>query len=226
MFEHIPPKAYVTVVLAFFSYVAVIGGILAVIGATIRILVLRRLPIRLSRNSPEKRLLLASVVASLLGSAWLFLAPAYGGYACALFSSTTASPPTITASRRTEIGPNGEQIEVVEVTSTSAVVPVERSNCPASSKTFYEVNGLGVIPLFTIPIAFTLVPFAFYALRIRPIIQGAMGLLLGAQILIGMSLYGAAFGPSGVLMVLAALAALRTNTAQPGVGAFNNEGEA
>lgn len=207
MFEHIPPIAFVTFTLALFSYVAAIGGFIAAIGATVQVLVFRRFPARLSCNLIERRLLLASVVAAVLGSAWLFLAPAYGSSSC---SSPVAVSSTTTISRGSEVDPDGERIEFIDFTSQSTTVPDESSDCKWSTETFYEVNGPSVIPLFTIPIVFTLIPLAFHALRIRPIVEGGIGLLLGAQLLIGMSMYGAAFGPSGIFMVFAALAALRT----------------
>lgn len=207
MFEHLPPIAYAMFALALFSYAAAIGGFIAAIGATVRVVIFRRLPARLSCNQIERRLLLASVIAAVLGSAWLFLAPSYGSHSC---SSTVAVSSTTTTTQRSEVGADGERIEVVEYAAQSTAIPDENSDCKRSTETFYEVNGPSVIPLFTIPIVFTLIPFAFYALRIRPIIEGLIALLLGAQLLIGLSMYGAAFGPSGVLMVLAALAALRT----------------
>lgn len=206
MFEHLPPIAYVTFALALFSYAAAIGGFVAAIGATVQVVIFRRLPARLSCNLIERRLLLASVIAAVLGSAWLFLAPAYGDHPCS--SAATVSSTTMTT-RRSEVGPEGERIEVVEYAAQSRAIP-DDLDCKRSTKTFYVVNGPSVIPLFTIPIVFTLIPFAFYALRIRPIIEGLIALLLGAQLFIGLSMYGTAFGPSGVLMVLAALAALRT----------------
>lgn len=84
-----------------------------------------------------------------------------------------------------------------------------------SSRSFYEVNGPKVIPLFTVPIAFALLPFGFFRSRTRPIIQGLCAFLLGGQAVIGMSGYGLFFAPSGAIMLLSGVLALRAHADQP-----------
>lgn len=83
-----------------------------------------------------------------------------------------------------------------------------------SSRSFYEVNGPKAIPLFTVPVAFALLPFSFFRSRIRPIIQGFCAFLLGGQAAIGMSGYGLFYAPSGAIMLLAGILALRAHAAQ------------
>lgn len=84
-----------------------------------------------------------------------------------------------------------------------------------SSRSFYEVNGPIVIPLFTVPIAFALLPFGFFRSRARPIIQGLCAFLLGGLAAIGMSGYGLFFAPSGAIMLLSGVLSLRAHAAQP-----------
>ncbi len=210
------PYTYIATVLALFSYAAVIGGVFVTLGALVRIFLLRRLPLRLSQNRSEGGLLVASVVAGIFGCAWLFLAPAYVGSSCSV--SMPSHNSVVTTTREKGTSSNGESIEVVS--SFSSVRSVGSSaDCEPKTKSFYEANGPKVIAPFTIPLALTLLPFVFYALRVRPIVEAFMATILGGQMAIGMSLYGVAFGPSGVLMLLAALAALRTNAAQQFVAA-------
>lgn len=213
----LPPIAIVTTILVIFGYVAIIGGVVAFVGAFVRVLLFRKLPIRLTENRAEIKFLAGSFVSALLGCAWLFLAPAYGGTSCTF---STSSPVVVTTTRESKIGPNGETIEIISASSTMTALGSEGGNCKSDRKTFYEENGSRVIPLFTIPILFTLFPWIFYALRVRPIIEAFLAFLLGAQMAVGMSLYGAAFGPSGVIMLLAALSALRTERARSSAGSL------
>lgn len=83
-----------------------------------------------------------------------------------------------------------------------------------SSRSFYEVNGPKVIALFTVPVAFALLPFGFFRSCIRPIIQGFCAFLLGGQGIIGLSGYGLFYAPSGAIMLLAGILALRAHAAQ------------
>lgn len=83
-----------------------------------------------------------------------------------------------------------------------------------SSRSFYEANGPKVIPLFTVPVAFALLPLGFFRSRIRPIIQGLCAVLLGGQGIIGMSGYGLFFAPSGAIMLLAGILALTAHADQ------------
>lgn len=80
---------------------------------------------------------------------------------------------------------------------------VASSAVTSQSSTFLQVNGPQVIPLFTVPVLFAVVPFAFARRRVRPIITGVCAFLLAGQAAVGMSGYGLFFAPSGVLMVLA-----------------------
>lgn len=207
------PITYVTFGLALFGFVAMLGGFIVAVWAIVR-LFLRHKPLRLSANTMELRLLAASFIAACLGSSWLFLAPAYsGGNSCT--THQTIHPAE--SRREVSTGPNGETLETVTHSSSAKTVVLEDGNCEKRTRTFLEVNGPGVIPFFTVPIAFTLIPFAFFALRVRPLIEAIVAFLLGGQMAIGMSLYGAAFGPAGVLMLVASISAARTNAAQQNV---------
>jgi hypothetical protein len=84
-----------------------------------------------------------------------------------------------------------------------------------SSRSFYEVNDPKVIPLFTVPISFALLPFGFFRSRTRPIIQGLCAFLLGGLAAIGMSGYGLFYAPSGAIMLLSGVLALRGHATQP-----------
>jgi hypothetical protein len=83
----------------------------------------------------------------------------------------------------------------------------------SGSRTFIEVNGPSVIPLFTIPVLFAFVPLVFWRVRVRAAIEGLCAFLLGGQAAIGMSGYGLFFGPSGAAMVVAGILAMRTKNA-------------
>jgi hypothetical protein len=98
----------------------------------------------------------------------------------------------------------------MSISSSGAVAPTVTE----SSRSFYEVNGPKVILLFTVPVAFALLPFGFFRSRIRPIIQGLCAFLLGGQGIIGMSGYGLFYAPSGAIMLLAGILALKAHAAQ------------
>ena len=83
-----------------------------------------------------------------------------------------------------------------------------------SSRSFYEANDPRIIALFTLPVVFALLPFSFLRSRMRPIIQGFCAFLLGGQGIIGMSGYGLFYAPSGAIMLLAGILALRAHAAQ------------
>lgn len=97
--------------------------------------------------------------------------------------------------------------------SSSGVIA---SSVAGHSRSFYAVNGPAVIPLFIVPVAFALLPFAFLRSRARPVVEGICAFLLSVQAGIGMSGYGLFFMPSGVIMVLAGVLALRGHIAPPG----------
>ena len=82
-----------------------------------------------------------------------------------------------------------------------------------TTETFVEANGTGVIPLLTLPVLFTLLPFAFWRFRPRPIVEACCALLLGGQAAVGMSGYGLFFAPSGFIMLIAGVLASRSNAA-------------
>lgn len=212
MFESHSPIEYVFLTLAIFGCVALIGGAVALFGGVVRTLVLGKPPLGLWQNHAERKFLAASIVTAFLGSAWLFLAPAYSVTGCT--SSIAAADAEVTTTRESTVGPNGEPVEVITWRSTVSEMGAAGRGCEDTYETFYEANGPGVIPLFTLPVAVTFLPLAFYGFRVRAIVEAFLALILGGQMAIGMTLYGAAFGPSGVFMLLAALAALRTNAAQ------------
>lgn len=86
------------------------------------------------------------------------------------------------------------------------------------SRSFYEVNGdPAVIFLFAVPVAFALLPFVFFRSRARPVVQGICAFLLSIQAGIGMSGYGLFFMPSGFIMIIASILALRGHAVQPGI---------
>ncbi|MGR8942139.1 MAG: hypothetical protein ACU83P_11175 [Gammaproteobacteria bacterium] len=82
-----------------------------------------------------------------------------------------------------------------------------------TNRTFIEVNGAYVIPFFTVPVTFAVIPLLFFRTRFRPAIEGLCAFLLGVQAAVGMSGYGLFFGPSGMAMVLAGILAMKSNAA-------------
>lgn len=104
----------------------------------------------------------------------------------------------------------GPAYSVMSVSSSGTVT----QSVTESSVSFYEINGPAVVPLFTVPVVFAVLPFGLFRCRVRPIVQGLCAFLLGGQAAIGMSGYGLLFSPSGVIMLLAGIFALRAHTAQ------------
>lgn len=92
-------------------------------------------------------------------------------------------------------------------------ITVSQSTTEETSKSFVEVNGIAVLPLFIAPVFIALLPLLFFSLGVRPAVEGFCALLLGGQAAIGMSGYGTFFGPSAVVMVIAGILALRSHNA-------------
>lgn len=188
---------------------ATVGAVIAALGVCGYILLLKRIPPRLAQNVAEMRCLGASCLAAVLGSLWLFTFPAYTGTTCTVSASSEDAP--IRISRHNEVNVNGETIEVVRYSSNVSFVAGEGlGSCETRTSTMYETNGPRVIAPFTLPILVTLVPWVFYAVRLRPLVEAIAAVLLGCQMAIGMSMYGVAFAPSAFFMLLAALVALRS----------------
>jgi len=135
-------------------------------------------------SPPEFKVMAAAVSLAVLGSILLFVLPVYSGSAATLAAEVL---PDDTVRHR--------EIQINE------------------TRTFLEVNGPGVIPLFTVPIAFTFLPFLAQRSSLRPALQGLCAFLLGAQAAMGMSGYGLFFGPSGLAVLTAGLIAIRKGNA-------------
>lgn len=144
----------------------------------------------------ERHLLWAALVAAILGSLGLFVLPAYTGSSCSASLSVTVSPPS----------PSSAPV-------VSANIPA--SSCPEHRATFLQVNGPQVIPLFTIPVLFAVVPLVILRLRFRALVFALCAFLLAGQAAVGMSGYGLAFAPSSVLLVIAGLVGIFGRGAQP-----------
>ena len=176
------------------ALVGLLGSVLLFLAAAFRLTFYKRRPFPVPAESSERRWVYAAFVAALLGSAGLFLLPAYKGSSCSVSMSVTASQP-----------------------ASSNVVSFPMSSCPESTSTFFQVNGPQVIPLFTVPIAFALIPFALFKLRLRGLAFALCAFLLAGQAAIGMSGYGLAFAPSSIFLVAAGFIGLSQRSAQQGV---------
>ena len=167
------------------SGIAFIGGaLLIVIGLGFSLFRQNQLT-KLFANRPESIALFASIVLAVAGFTALFVAPVYQG---------------------TKIQSQ------ISVDTTAGITTIE-STSEETSKSFVGANGIELLPLFIAPVFITLLPLLFFQLSIRPAIEGISALLLGGQAAIGMSGYGAFFGPSGVAMVIAGILALRSRNA-------------
>ena len=91
------------------------------------------------------------------------------------------------------------------------------STCQARHTTFLQVNGLLIIPLFTIPVLFALAPLALLQQRTRTLAFALCAFLLAGQAMVGMSGYGLAFAPSSVLLVIAGFVGIFGRGAQSGI---------
>jgi hypothetical protein len=158
------------IILWILAIIGILGSLLLVVVASVRIAFFRFRPSPLSTHLAEIRLLQAALLAAILGSVLLFVLPVYSS---------------------------------VVYTGSASTSGVASSSLTSHSSTFLQVNGPQVIPLFTVPVLFAVVPFAFARLRVRPIVAGACAFLLAGQAAVGMSGYGLFFAPSSVLMVLA-----------------------
>ncbi|MGR9035356.1 MAG: hypothetical protein ACU83O_02050 [Gammaproteobacteria bacterium] len=94
-------------------------------------------------------------------------------------------------------------------TLAAEILPDATSRQTIETKTFLEVNGSGVIPFFTLPIVFALLPYFARRSCLRPALQGLCAFILGAQAAMGMSGYGLFFGPSGLAVLTAGLISMR-----------------
>jgi hypothetical protein len=113
------------------------------------------------------------------------------------------------------VGPGYSGTTYTATLSTSGAIT---RSVAEHSRSFYEVNGdPAVIFLFVVPVAFALLPFVFFRSRARPVVQGICAFLLSIQAGIGMSGYGLFFMPSGFIMVIACILALRGHAVQPGI---------
>lgn len=163
------------------SGIAFIGGaLLMVLGFAISLFSRTRLT-KLFANRPEYIALFTSILLALAGFTALLVVPVYQG------TETQG------------------QISIESATG----ITISESTTKETSKSFVEVNGIAVLPLFIAPVFIALLPLLFFSLGIRPVVEGFCALLLGGQAALGMTGYGTFFGPSAVVMVIAGILALR-----------------
>ncbi|WP_372987404.1 hypothetical protein [Marinobacter sp.] len=167
------------------SGIAFIGGALLIVIGVGFSLFRRTQLTKLFANRPESIALFTSIFLAVAGFTALLVAPVYQG--------------TETRS----------QISIEPATG----ITISESTTEETSKSFVEVNGIEVLPLFIAPVFIALLPMLFFNLGIRPAVEGICALLLGGQAAIGMSGYGTFFGPSGLVMVIAGILALRSSNA-------------
>lgn len=207
--ESITVMTQAVTLLAFLAFLTFIGAAVACVGGFVWLLLFNNRPWKLGDNLWERRWLLASFIAAAVGSAALFVLPAYKGSRCSMTLSGVTSPSEV----RQEMiqGPDGKITEYRVWSGPIAGSSIDSSgHCENTARTFIEVNGPGLIVVFSIPVVFTLLPWMFYGLRIRPLIEALLAMILAVLCVVGMSMWGAAFSPSAFFMLLAALAALRT----------------
>ncbi|WP_036132112.1 hypothetical protein [Marinobacter nitratireducens] len=167
------------------SAIAFIGGALLIFIGLGFFLFRRTQSTKLFANRPEFIALLTSIFLAVAGFTALLVAPVYQG-----------------TETRT-------QVSIEPATG----VTFGESTTEKTRKSFVEVNGIEVLPLFIAPVFIALLPMLFFKLGIRPVVEGICALLLGGQAAIGMTGYGTFFGPSGLVMVIAGILALRSNNA-------------
>lgn len=167
------------------SGIALIGGaLLTVIGFGLSLFRRSQLT-KLFANRPESIALFTSIFLAVAGFTALLVVPVYQG------TETQG------------------QISIESATG----ITISESTTKETSKSFVEVNGIEVLPLFIAPVFIALLPLLFFSLGIRPAVEGICALLLGGQAAIGMTGYGTFFGPSAVVMVIAGTLALRSRNA-------------
>nr|MBV6628674.1 hypothetical protein [Oceanococcus sp. HetDA_MAG_MS8] len=193
----------------------VVGAFLAFVVGCIRILLLRKLPVHLSENRGEQGWLFMAFIAAALGSASLLVIPAYQGSTCSLSISDVQGAGSV--SYELTQGPNGEAVvrphweDGQPEGQSSAEVS---AHCENTSSAYYQTNGSDVIAPFTVPIVFTLIPWLFFKLRPRPLVECLMAMFLSALLFASVfSLWGLAFSPSALFMLCAASVALRSGPA-------------
>ena len=175
------------------------GSVLLFIAVIIRLALFSRRPFQVSATTSERKLVFGALVAAILGSVGLFVVPAYQGSSCSVSVSATVSPAS---------------------PSESSVVSIPMSSgCTEHSPTFFQANGPQVIPLFTIPVLFAVIPLAFLKRRFRGLVFAICAFLLAGQAAVGMSGYGLAFSPSSAILVLAGFLGISGWRAQQGTPA-------
>lgn len=158
-----------------------LGSLLLFVTAAFCLAFYKRRPFPVPAQQSERRLVLAAFAAAILGSAGLFILPAYTSSSCSASLSVTVPAPS----------------------SASSSVSIPMSSCPEQTSTFIQVNGPQVIPLFTVPILFAVIPLLLFKLRFRGLVFAVCAFLLAGQAAVGMSGYGLAFAPSSIILVLA-----------------------
>lgn len=181
------------------ALVGLLGSVLLFVAGCFRLALFSRRPFPVSATALERKLVLGALALAASGSAGLFVLPAYQGSSCSV--SVTAAVPPASASA-----------------SNFVTVPMS-SGCTEHSSTFYQANGPQVIPLFTIPILFAVVPLAFLNRRMRSLGYAVCAFLLAGQAAVGMSGYGLAFSPCSVLLAVAGFIGLFSRRAQQGTPA-------
>lgn len=171
-----------------------LGSVLLLIGGLVSLAFYSRRPFSTAATSAERKFVLAALATAILGSAGLFVFPAYQVSSCpdSVSTAVSSAPPASTSS-----------------------VSAPMSACTAHSSTLFRVNGPQVIPFFTVPVLLAVIPFAFLKRRSRCLVFSVCAFLLAGQAAVGMSGYGLAFSPSSVLLVLAGFIGLFNNRAQP-----------
>jgi hypothetical protein len=159
------------------ALLGIVSSVALLLAELIRLTRFERKPFAVPALHLERQLLWLALIAALLGSLGLFVLPAYTSISCSASISVSGN--------------------------ASGDTPL-LSPCTASeSSTFVQVNGPQVIPLFTIPVVFALVPLGCMRLRVRAVVFAICAFVLAGQAAIGMSGYGLAFAPSSVFLVAA-----------------------
>ena len=179
-----------------FALAGLLGSVLLLLAGLGLLAFYSRRPFPVIATSTERKFVFAAFAAAILGSVGLFVLPAYQGSSCSVSVSATVSPAS---------------------PSQSSTVSIPMSACTEHSPTFIQANCPQVIPLFTVPVLFAVIPFAFLRRRFRSVAFSVCAFLLAVQAAVGMSGYGLAFSPSSVLLVVAGFIGLCSQRAQQGV---------
>lgn len=177
----------------FFSGAVVVVAGLGVAGwALVSVAFLKRRIVRLSENPPEKVLYFLAVIATVLGSAFLFQT---------LFPAS--------------VSPEGSHIRIEY---GAAAMPGDTVVLEGEAAREWQLKRRrGAAIFFSLPVVVALLPLAFFALSIRPFFQALVAALLAAQIAVGMSGYGLLFVPGAILMLVASIISLRAVAVQQNV---------